>query len=114
MSRDPGQMNRRVTVRTAGTPVPDGGGGWTPGSPAEVDTDMHIEPLQGDELIQAMQTGMRRPHKFTGRYRADITGATTLVYQTRTFDVQSIVDPDMKHERLVILADETKADGVVN
>lgn len=103
---DPGLMNRRVTIETAGTPTPDGGGGWTPGTPSTVETWAHIEPLAGDEQIQAMQTGMQRPHRFTMRYRADLTGAKVLVYQGRRFDVKSVVDTNAGHDELVVLADE--------
>ena len=106
---DPGKMNRRVTIETAGAPVPDGGGGYTPGDPTTLETWAHVEPLTGDEQVQAMQTGMRRPHRFTVRYRADVEGATTLLYGARRFDVQSVVDTDTAHEELVILADEVIA-----
>lgn len=103
---DPGLMNRRITVETAGTPVPDGGGGWTPGTPTTVEVWAYIEGLAGNEGIQAMQTGMQRPHRFTTNYRTDITGATVLIYAGRRFDVKSVVDTDTAHEELVILADE--------
>lgn len=103
---DPGQMNRRVTIETAGAPTPDGGGGWTPGTPTTLETWAYVEPLGGDEQVQAMQTGMQRPHRFTMRYRDDLTGAQILLYGARRFDVKSVVDTDTAHEELVILADE--------
>jgi SPP1 family predicted phage head-tail adaptor len=103
---DPGLMNRQVKIRTAGASTSDGMGGYTPGEPVDVTSWAYIEPLQGDEQLQAMQTGMVRPHRFTMRYRSDLASSKTLVYQSRTFDVKSIVDTDMKHEELVILADE--------
>lgn len=103
---DPGLMNRRVTIETAGAPVPDGGGGWTPGTPTTLDTWAYVEGLQGTEQTQAMQTGMVRPHRFTIHYRPGLTGAKTLIYDARRFDVRSVVDTDTAHEELVILADE--------
>ena len=106
MKIDPGLMNRRVTIQTAGTPVPDGGGGWDPGTPNSVETWAYVEPLQGDEQLQAMQTGMLRPHRFTIRYRADVAPTQTIAYKGRTFDVKSVVDTDESHEELVLLADE--------
>lgn len=100
-----GALRQRVTLRT-NAQTPDGGGGYT-----ETHTDItgipaEIEPLEGHEQMIAMQTGMQRPHRITLRYRAEMTGAQTLVYGTRTFDIKSIVDPEERHASLVILADE--------
>jgi SPP1 family predicted phage head-tail adaptor len=53
-----------------------------------------------------MQTVGQRPHRFTLRYRTDLTGAKTLVYDGRTFDVKSIVDPEEKHRELIAMTDE--------
>jgi SPP1 family predicted phage head-tail adaptor len=103
---DPGRMNRRIAIQTAGALVPDGGGGWTPGTPTSLETDAYVEPLQGDEQLQAMQTGMVRPHRFTIRYRPDVVSTQAIIYSGRTFDVKSVVDTDEAHDELVILADE--------
>lgn len=101
-------MRRRVTIRTM-TLVPDGGGGFT-----ETPTDVtgipaRVRPLEGRELIQAMQTVGQRPHEFTIRYRTGMIGAKTLLYETRTFDIKSVVDPEEKHRELVIMTDEVNA-----
>lgn len=100
-----GQLNRTVTIRTV-TLVPDGGGGNT-----ETPTDVtgipaRVEPLDGRELVEAMKTGMQRPHRFTLRYRTGMTGATRIIYALRTFDVKSVVDPEERHRELVILTEE--------
>jgi SPP1 family predicted phage head-tail adaptor len=100
-----GQYNRRITLRTV-TRTPDGGGGYTE-TPVDVTgVPASVDPLEGREQVEAMQTGMERPHRFEMRYRTDITGATRIVYDARTFDVKSIVDPEDRHVVLVILADE--------
>lgn len=101
-----GQYNRSVMVRTFAL-VPDGGGGWTQGDPVDVGPiPASLTPLVGGERIQAMQTGMQRPYEIEMRYREDITGATAIVYDGRTFDVKSVVDPEERHVILSILADE--------
>lgn len=103
-----GKMRRMVTIRTNAR-APDGMGGYTE-TPADIDNiPARIQPLEGNEKLRAMQTGMTAPHQFTLRYRSDIRGASTLVYDGRTFDIQSIVDPEEKHRELVILADEVEA-----
>lgn len=100
-----GKMNRRITLRTNAR-TPDGMGGYT-NTPTDAGPYWaHIEPLEGREMIEAMQTGMQRPHRITMRYRAGLIGSTLVIYEGRTFDVKSVVDPDEKHEQLVITADE--------
>jgi SPP1 family predicted phage head-tail adaptor len=103
-----GLMRRVVTIRTM-TRTPDGMGGYT-----ETPTDVtgipaRIDPMEGREQVEAMQTGMQRPHRITMRYRTGMTGAKTLIYEGRTFDIKSIVDPEEKHRELHITADEVNA-----
>jgi SPP1 family predicted phage head-tail adaptor len=101
-------MRRRVTIRTS-TQVPDGGGGYTETPTDVTEIPARVEPLEGREQLLAMQTGMQRPHRFTMRYRSGMTGAKTLIYDGRTFDIKSIVDPEERHRELVITADEVNA-----
>lgn len=104
-----GLMRRRITFQSM-TSVPDGMGGSTetPVAIAE-NVPARVEPLEGRELIMAMQTGMVRPHRFTVRYRSDITGATAILYDGRTFDIKSPLDPEEKHRELIITAEEVNA-----
>ena len=101
-------MRRVVTIRTMSR-TPDGMGGYT-----ETPTDVtgipaRVEPLEGREQLQAMQTGMQRPHRFVMRYRTGLTGAKTLIYDGRTFDIKSVVDPEEKHRELIVMSDEVNA-----
>ena len=100
-----GKMTQQVTLRT-NAQVSDGGGGYT-----QTPTDITgiwawVEPLQGNEQLQAMQTGMKRPHRITMRYRAGMAATQTLLYGTRVFDIKSVIDPDEKHRELIVMADE--------
>lgn len=102
-------MRRRVTIRTNGQ-TPDGMGGYTETFFDSDEIHACIEPLEGREQLQAMQTGMQRPHRITMRYRTGLQGASFLVYDSRQFDIKSVVDPEERHRELVILADEVDAD----
>ena len=103
-----GLMRRRVTIRTMAR-TPDGMGGYTE-TPTDVsDIPARVEPLEGREQLQAMQTGMERPHRFVMRYREGMTAAQTILYGTRTFDIKSVVDTEEKHRELIITADEVFA-----
>lgn len=104
-----GLMRRVVTLQST-TSVSDGGGGTTETPvPLAENISARVEPLSGDEQLRAMQTGMVAPHRFTMRYRSDVQGALTLLYDGRTFDIKSVVDPEEKHRELIILADEVTA-----
>jgi len=105
-----GAMTRQVTIRTVTPGTSDGMGGTLPGTSVDVPNIWaEIEPLQGNEQIQAMQTGMQRPHRVTMRYRPGMSAALTLLYGTRTFDIKSVVDPEEKHRELVLMCDEVFA-----
>lgn len=101
-------MRRKVTIRTM-TRTPDGMGGYTETPTDVTGIDARVEPLEGREQLQAMQTGMQRPHRFTMRYRSGMTGAKTLIYDSRTFDIKSVVDPEEKHRELQLMTDEVFA-----
>lgn len=104
-----GLMRRRITIQSV-TSVSDGMGGTTDTVvPVAENIPARVEPLEGRELIQAMQTGMQRPHRFTIRYRTDVTGAKTLLYDSRSFDIKSIQDPEEKHRELQLMTDEVNA-----
>lgn len=103
-----GLMRRKVTIRTM-TRTPDGMGGYTETPTDVTNIPARVEPLEGRELLMAQQTGMQRPHRFTMRYRTGMTGAKTLIYETRTFDIKSVMDPEEKHRELIITADEVNA-----
>lgn len=84
------------------------------GGYSETPTDVanipaRVEPLEGRELLMAQQIGMQRPHRFTIRYRTGMTGAKTIIYDSRTFDIKSVMDPEEKHRDLIITAEEVNA-----
>lgn len=103
-----GLMRRLVTIRTVSR-VDLPSGGYTEANADVENIPARVEPLEGRELIEAMQTGMKRPHRFTIRYRTDVTGSKTILYDARTFDIQSIQDPEAKHRELVLMTDEVNA-----
>lgn len=100
-----GLMRRLITLRTV-TLVPDGGGGSTETNVDVSDIPARVEPLEGTEQLDAMRVGMQRPHRFTIRYVTGMTGAKRIIYDGRTFDIKSVVDPEEKHRELQILTEE--------
>ena len=103
-----GLMRRVITIRTMAR-TPDGMGGYTETPTDVTNISARVEPLEGNELLRAQQTGMQRPHRFTLRYRTGMSAALTLLYDARTFNIKSVMDPEEKHRELVITADEVFA-----
>lgn len=100
-----GEMQRRITIRSV-TRVDDEYGGHTEQAVDVATVWAKVEPLEGNEQLRAMQAGMTRPHRFTIRYRTGITGATEVLYDSRRFNVTSVIDVDAGHREIAILADE--------
>lgn len=100
-----GELTRSITIRAL-TATGDVYGGTTDVASDVATVRAKVEPLEGDEQLRAMQTGMSRPHRFTIRYREGVTGAHELQYDGRRFNISSVIDPDARHRELVILADE--------
>lgn len=100
-----GLLRHRVTIRTMQR-TPDGMGGYTE-TPVDVATvHARVVPLDGREQLQAMQTGMVRPHRFEMRYRSDLTAMHEILFDGRRFDVKSVVDVEGMQRELHVLADE--------
>lgn len=106
---DPGRLRQQVEVRTPGARTSDGGGGFTRRYRRVYNAmwDVEIRPLQGTERLRAMQTQANATHQITGRYRSDVTSATQLVHEGRTFKIVAPpIDPEERHEWLQVLARE--------
>lgn len=99
------RMNKRITLQGV-TRTADGYGGFS-----ETLTDVAtvwagVRPLVGTQRLEAAQTGLQRPHEFRMRYRTGVGGATRILYDSRRFDITSIVDVFEGHRELVIMAEE--------
>lgn len=102
-----GELDKQIRLRTS-TRVRNSSGGYTT---TPVDSNpfwAKVEPLTGRELMVAMQTGIERPHRFTFRYAdaPDITAKAQILYDGRTFDIKSIIDPAEQHIKFEVLATE--------
>lgn len=106
--RPASDYNRTITLQ-ASAPVSDTEGGYTDAWADVATLAAKVEPLEGDEQIQAMQAGMTRPHRFTIPYRTDVSGTTRVLYDGRQFDVRSVIDPGARHWEIVIMADEVRS-----
>lgn len=103
---NPGRLRQQVTLQTHAAASADALGGRADAWDDVATVWAAIEPLDGTEALRAMQQGIRQPHRITMRYRAGVTAAQRILYGARTFNLRSVVDVEMRHRELSILADE--------
>jgi SPP1 family predicted phage head-tail adaptor len=102
-----GALRHWITIRESAR-TPDEGAGFIETWYAIANVYAAVEPLTGDEQIQAMQTGMIQPHRFSIRYRRGLTGANEILYDGRRFNVRSVVNTGERDREIVMLADEVR------
>lgn len=108
---NPGKLRHRVTLQEYkevldqyGTPIDQG---WQ-----DVATIWaSIEPIQGREYVLLQNTQSELTTRIRIRYRPEITPAMRVLYGTRVFNIQSVIDPEERHIELQLLCKEVIPDG---
>lgn len=72
-----------------------------------------VEPLRGREYWQARQAGAEVDGRIVMRYQPGVTPDMVVVWQGRTLIIQSIIQPQGKTDRLVLLYKEDLQHGAV-
>lgn len=103
-----GTLSRRVRIEEPDDQVVDG----EPVQPRTwkkvCDCWAAIRSLLVREYVQAAAVQAEVTHEITIRYRAGIRATMRIVYAGRVFQILGPPrDPDLKHERLVVMAKET-------
>lgn len=105
-----GDLNRQVSLQqrtSARDTFGQGSVTWT-----EIAKVMAaIKPLSGRELQIAQAMNAEVTHEVTIRWRRTINAGMRLVYQSRIFDIHSIVDVEMRHEALQLSCGEGLTGG---
>ena len=100
-----GVLNKRVILQTV-TQSTDGGGGFTD-SWANTDTLWAgIEELTGSEGFEGQQTAASLSHRVTLRYRTGVTPQLRLLYGSRVFKINAVLNPGQRNELLELLCTE--------
>lgn len=112
MSIQAGKLNKRVIVQV-NTPSQDGFGQPIPSWSTHDTIWAAIDPLVGAELVKAQQIAPEATVKITTRYRVDpntnvvdITPANRILWGTRIFEINAVIDPLEKNEELRLLCKE--------
>lgn len=97
-----GNLDRRITIQTP-RDVMDGDGGLFEDWIDLAEVWAQVLPLRGRELFVAQQVNSTIDTKFIIRYRDDVTERCQIVYESREYDIYSVVELG-RHEGLEILA----------
>ena len=98
-------LNKRITLQSS-TKVADGMGGLTVTWADVATVWAGVWPISAKEHIEAKQTGITITHQIRIRYRASVTGAYRVLFESRYFNIVSIIDHAEDHEWLDLLCKE--------
>lgn len=61
-----------------------------------------IRPLSGRELLAAQQVASLVDHEIEIRYRAGITAKMRALFEGVIYNIEAVLDPDLRHIRLIL------------
>jgi SPP1 family predicted phage head-tail adaptor len=100
-----GELRHKITLQTV-TAVRTGTGGVTETLATYAEVWAKVEGLRSLEFFSAKQVNSERALRFTVRYDSDITAQMRILYQTRTYRIEGIMDMPGRQRWLVLLAVE--------
>lgn len=103
-----GRLDKRVTLQSA-TTARDGHG-----QPLETWSDIAtvwaaIDPIRGREYFAAQQFAAETTHKVTIRHRSGISPKNRVLFGSRVFRIESVINPHERGERLELMCVEVLA-----
>lgn len=101
-----GRLRHRIAIQSASESLDDFGSTTKVWS---TDTTVwgHVEPLSGQEKFEAQQVVGEVTHKITTRYYSSgITPDMRLVYDSRTFEILSVIDVREHNRAMELLCKE--------
>lgn len=100
-----GKLKHRITIQAATETRNDTGDvlkSWA----TFADRWASIEPLTGRELMKAQQVSSEVTHKVTIRYLAGVTPQHRILFGSRVFNINSVLDSMEQHKELVLMCNE--------
>lgn len=105
-----GKLRHLVTVQRKSLTTDDYGG------PVETWADVataraSVEPMQGRELASAQTVNDETTTRITMRYLIGVTTADRITFEGRYYNLQSVIDPELRHRELIIMASDGLNEG---
>lgn len=101
-----GDLRHRIKLQTAAR-VSDGAGGYTVTWTDTATIWASVEPVSGREPYAANQLQGQVSHKVLIRYRTGVSHGMRVLFGTRTFDVQAVLNDKEGDESLTLYCQET-------
>ena len=100
-----GELRHKITIQAKGITQNEFG------EPVETWSDVatvwaSVQPLAGREYFQAQQVKADITLRVRMRYRSGIQPAMRLLFESRVFEIQAVIDPDERHRELELLCAE--------
>jgi len=106
-----GELRRRVTIQQRTTTLDTYGGQSTAWTDFAKNVPCSISPLNGRELMAAQAVNSEVSHTISMRYLAGLTAAMRILYGTRVFNIQGVINVDERNREMTVLASEGLNDG---
>ena len=108
-----GKLRHRIAIQ-AKTLTTDAYGGpvetWTD-IPGMSSIPASVESLSGRELANAQTVNAETTTKITMRYLSGVIPANRIMFEGKFYNLQSVIDPELRHRELIILASEGLNEG---
>jgi head-tail adaptor len=109
-----GERRHLVTLQgPTGPAMPDADGNWTttsaPLTPATWQCSIIAASARELSRLAANTTTTTATHILEGVYRPDITTQTQVIFRNRTFYISSVLNPEERNIRTIVLCNELVA-----
>ena len=101
-----GNLRHRVTIQQVTETRDDMGGVTQTWSTFAANLHAEIAPLSGRELLLARQVNAETTHRIRLRYRAGITPKMRVLFGSRIFAIESVLDTEERGIEVVLLCRE--------
>jgi SPP1 family predicted phage head-tail adaptor len=106
-----GNLRHRITLQSLGERTDDGMGGGSILPVDEATLNAAIEPLSGNELLEAEQLEAQLTHRIRTRFIPGVKPHWRVRYidkhaGERVFDIDSVIDPEERHRELELMCTE--------
>ena len=102
----PGEMRHRVQVITVAEGAKDALGQPVVSTTAGNYLWGKVSPLEGRESYEAKQVNPLVTHRFNSWYDSTVVPKARLLFGSRTFEIESVLNPDERSAQLVAILKE--------
>ena len=100
-----GFLRKRITIQNE-TSTPDGAGGFVLAWSDVATVWAEIMPLNGREVFVAQQPEGRVTHRVTLRWFSGVTTDMRVVFNSRVFNIRSVLNTDERNQWLELMVEE--------